>query len=72
MRTVFVIDYEIEGKKGKFTVVAVMIMDAAGDMVHMTENIFGTETIRQGLVQQRKKLATHQCQKWLRAHGAKD
>ena len=55
VRTVSVIDYEIEGKKGKFTVVAVMIMDAAGDMVHMTENIFGTEIVRQGVVQQRKK-----------------
>ena len=54
-RTVTSFHYEAPGKKGKFTILAVMVMDAAGDMMHVTENMFGTEVQRAQLVKQRQE-----------------
>lgn len=54
----------VVAKSGKFTVVVVMIMDAAGDMVHMTGgNIFGTETVRKKVWCPRILPAPVQCAK---------
>ncbi|CAJ1440127.1 unnamed protein product [Effrenium voratum] len=55
VRTMRAFWYELQGKKGKFHIFAVMVLDANGDMVHLTENIFGTDAQRIQIMNQRKQ-----------------
>ena len=52
-RALDAISYEVEGKKQKFSVLALRLLDASGHMSFMTENLFGTEAERRGLVKRR-------------------
>ena len=53
MRTLDAISYEVEGQKQKFSALALRLLDASGHMSFMTENVFGTEAERRGLVKER-------------------
>ena len=55
VKTMSVTSYEVKGQKGPFTVCAVMVMDANGDMIHLVENLFGQEAQRLNLSGQRSK-----------------
>jgi len=54
VRVVGVTTYEVKGQKAPFSVFGVMAMDAAGDMVHVVENLFGQPPQRLNLIAQRK------------------
>ena len=54
VRVVGVTTYEVKGQKAPFSVFGVMAMDAAGDMVHVVENLFGQPPPRLNLIAQRK------------------
>lgn len=46
--------YEVEGKKQKFHVFALQIMDASGHASFMTENIYGRDAERTRLLKERQ------------------
>ena len=56
VKTMSVTSYEVKGQKGPFTVCAVMVMDANGDMIHLVENLFGQEAQRLNLSGQRSEI----------------
>lgn len=45
--------YEVQGHKAPFTILAVMVVDAQGDMIHVVEHLFGGDGQRKALVAQR-------------------